>query len=110
MNFLAGSAMTRVLLIVVVLATYASGCKRNETQRKITSHLFAPFSMPDEARQRSQFLTAYRERIGVSPDSAIIRYDSNSFFFRSDEGQFSDAIAVFVYSTVNDPKRGLLSV
>ena len=102
--------LTRSLLMLLALGTLVFGCNRDQTQKDITNHLFAPFSMPERADQKSQFLAAYRERIGVSPDSAIIGYTFHSFFLRKEDREFSDSIAALTHSVVNEPKRGMLSV
>jgi hypothetical protein len=105
-----GVDLTRSFFMLLTLATLAFGCNRDQTQRDVTNRLFAPFSMPKRADQQSQFLAAYRERIGVSPDSAIIGYTFHPFFLRKEDKDFSDAIAALTHSVVNEPKRGKLSV
>src|SRR5262249_54952307 len=85
-------------------------CKRDDTQRQVTNRLFAPFSEPEAADQKAAFLASYRERVGVSPDASIINYDFHPFFLRREDKDFSDSIAVFAHSIINDPKRGMLSV
>ena len=89
---------------------FSFGCERDQTRRKVTTSLFGPFSIPEEPDQRSQFLAAYRERIGVTPDSTIIGYEFHPFLLRRDEKAFADAMAALVHSVVNEPKRGMLSV